>query len=142
MPRANRYIIPGGIWHLTHRCHERAHLLRFSRDRERWRHWLFEAVKRHDLTVLTFCITCNHIHLVVRDKEDGSIPRAIPRAMQLLQGRMAQEYNTRKDRTGAYWEDRYHATAVESGTHLLRCLCYVELNMVRAGAVAHPSEWM
>lgn len=35
-------------------------------------------------------------------------------------------------RKGAFWEDRYHATAVESEHHL---------NMVRAGVVSHPSEW-
>lgn len=31
---------------------------------------------------------------------------------------MAQEYNQRKKRKGAYWEVRYHATAVETGEHL------------------------
>jgi len=52
---------------------------------------------------------------------------------------MAQESNERKGRKGAYWEDRYHATAIETGEHLLRCLVYVDLNMVRAGVVKHPS---
>jgi putative transposase len=61
--------------------------------------------------------------------------------MQLAAGRCAQEYNERKQRTGAYWQDRYHATAIETGKHLLRCLVYVDLNMVRAGAVKHPCEW-
>ena len=41
----------------------------------------------------------------------------------------------------AYWEDRYHATAIESGEHLLRCLVYIDMNMIRAGVVAHPSQW-
>jgi len=62
--------------------------------------------------------------------------------MQLAAGRCAQEYNERKKRKGAYWQDRYHATAIETGKHLVRCLVYVDLNMVRAGAVKHPSEWM
>jgi putative transposase len=61
--------------------------------------------------------------------------------MQLVASRTAQEYNLRKNRNGAFWEDRYHATAVQSGRHLIRCLVYIDLNMVRAGAVAHPHEW-
>jgi putative transposase len=61
--------------------------------------------------------------------------------MQLVAGRFAQEYNERKGRSGAYWEDRYHATAVETGDHLMRCLVYIDLNMVRAGVVNHPSQW-
>jgi putative transposase len=30
---------------------------------------------------------------------------------------------------------------VETGEHLLNCLTYIDLNMVRAGVVRHPSEW-
>ena len=76
MARANRHFISGHIWHLTHRCHKREFLFKFS-----------------------------------------------------------------KDRKGAFWEDRYHSTAIESGEHLWRCLVDMDLNMVRAGVVEHPSEW-
>jgi putative transposase len=38
-------------------------------------------------------------------------------------------------------EDRYHATAIQTGEHLVRCLVYIDLNMVRAGVVSHPSHW-
>jgi putative transposase len=41
----------------------------------------------------------------------------------LIAGRTAQEFNQRKGRKGAYWEDRYHATAVASDDHLVRCIC-------------------
>lgn len=43
--------------------------------------------------------------------------------------------------SAAFWEDRYHATAVESGEHPMRCVSYIDLSMVRAGVVQHPSEW-
>jgi hypothetical protein len=59
----------------------------------------------------------------------------------LVAGRTAQEFNQRKIRKGAYWEDRYHAVAVETSKHLTNCLVYIDLNMVRAGAVTHLSEW-
>ena len=32
MPRANRHIQAGHTYHITHRCHDRAFLLRFARD--------------------------------------------------------------------------------------------------------------
>ena len=87
--------------------------------------------------MLNYTITSNHIHLLVKDTGDG----AIPKSMQLIAGRTAQEYNQRKQRKGAYWEDRYHATAIETDDHLVRCLIYIDLNMVRAGVVKHPMEW-
>jgi putative transposase len=61
--------------------------------------------------------------------------------MQLVAGRTAQEYNKRKKRNGGFWEDRYHATAVQSDQHLVRCLVYIDLNMVRAGVAQHPRDW-
>jgi len=58
-----------------------------------------------------------------------------------LGGGPRQHIDIEKNRRGAYWEDRYHATAVESGDHLARCLVYIDTNMVRAGVVRHPSKW-
>ena len=137
MPRAHRHHLPGQIWHITHRCHEKSFLLRFPNDRRRYRRWLFEAKQRFGLCLLNFVITSNHVHLLVKDSGEGVIARSV----QLAAGRTAQEYNQRKVRQGAFWEDRYHATAVEAGEHLHRCLVYIDLNMVRARAVAHPAVW-
>lgn len=61
--------------------------------------------------------------------------------MQLVAGRTAQEFNSRKNRKGAFWEGRYHATAVQTDSHLIRCITYIDLNMVRARVVKHPSKW-
>lgn len=138
MPRAKRYHIPGYVWHLTHRCHKRDYLLKFARDRSRWVHWLFEAKKRYGISILNYSVTCNHVHLLLFDSGEG---KSIARSMQLIAGRTAQEFNLRKNRQGAFWKDRYHATAVESGEHLRQCIVYIDMNMVRAGAVRHPDEW-
>jgi len=138
MARAKRHYIPGQIWHITHRCHKREFLLKFAKDRRRWLQWLFKAKKRYGLSILNYTVTSNHIHLVVVDDGDRD---TIPRSIQLVAGRIGQEYNQRKGRKGAFWEDRYHATAIEKGDHLYRCLVYVDLNMVRSGVVGHPSQW-
>lgn len=137
MPRANRHYIPGYVWHITHRCHKKEFLLKFDKDRHLWLEWLFEAKKRFGLSVLNFTVTSNHVHLLVRDNGEAIIPRSI----QLIAGNVGQEYNRRKKRKGAYWEDRYHATAVQTDRHLIQCLVYIDMNMVRAGVVKHPIEW-
>lgn len=121
---------------VTCRCHKRDLLLKFSRGRHRYLQWLYQARKKYGLTILNYMITSNH--LLVAD--DGARD-VIPDSMQLVAGRTGQEYNQRKDRKGAYWEDRYHATAVESGDHLARCMVYIDTNMVRAGVVGHQSMW-
>jgi len=140
MARAKRFYLPGLIWHITHRCHKREFLLKFPRDRRRWLYWLFQAKKRFNLQILGYTVTSNHVHILIQDSD--SHPSVIARSLHLAACRTAQEYNKRKGRRGAYWEDRYHATAVESGQHLLQSLIYIDLNMVRAGIVRHPREWL
>jgi putative transposase len=76
--------------------------------------------------------------LLVQDVNGRNV---IPKSIQLVAGRTGQEFNNRKKRKGAFWEDRYHATAIETGEYLLRCIVYVDLNMVRAGVVSHPKQW-
>ena len=102
--------------------------------------WLFEAKKRYGISVLNYMLTSNHIHLLVADDGDGDRD-VIPNSIQLIAGRTGQEYNQRKKRKGAFWEDRYHATAIERGEHLIRCMVYIDMNMVRAGVVNHPRQW-
>ncbi len=137
MPRANRYILPGYVYHITHRCHDRRFLLRFKRDRNSYLKWFREAVVRNQVSVLGYCITSSHVHIVIY----GENASAISSTIQLAAGCTAGQYNRRKGRTGAFWEGRYKCTLIDSGEYLLNCLQYVDMNMVRAGVVEHPGNW-
>ena len=137
MPRARRRAIQGQVWHITQRCHQRDFLLAAREDRQRWLYWLREARARFGVCVLNYIVTRNHVHLLVQDQGGGEIAPA----MQLVAGRTAQAHNKREARVGAFWQGRYHRTAIQSDHHLVRCLTYIDLNMVRAGAVRHPRQW-
>lgn len=139
MPRANRYFTKGHHYHVTQRCHDRQFLLKFQRERNAYRHLLREKLHTlsRSLSLLGYCITSNHVHLLLT-VHDG---KALPLLMRMVSGEFAQAYNRRRRRSGALWADRYHATLIESGTHLLRCLRYIDMNMVRAGVVQHPEQW-
>ena len=137
MPRANRLRGSGGVFHLTHRCDNRAFLLKFARDRDAYRALLREQVQRFDVSVLDYCVTSNHVHLLMEATERS----AISGFMREVASEFARAYNRRKQRTNAFWGDNYHATLIEDGRYLWECLCYIELNMVRCRVVAHPQEW-
>ena len=138
MGRANRLTVEGGIFHVTHRCHNQAFLLKFSRDRNAYREKLREGLAEFGgLSLLDYTITSNHVHLLV---EAQSKPE-LSECMRKVAGEFARNYNCRKDRTNAFWGDTFHAILVEEGKYLRECLLYIELNMVRCRAVAHPREW-
>jgi len=137
MPRSSNYLLPGYTYHLTQRCHDRQFLLRVARERDVYREWLRAGVERHHVPVYGFCITSNHVHVIAH--ADGV--EAVAQLMHLASGATAKQYNLRKNRTGSMWEHPYQCTVIEGGQHLLNCLAYVNLNMVRAGKVSHPRDW-
>ena len=124
-------------YHLTPRCQDGGFLLRFKRDRRNYLARLRESIERTPVDVLDHVHTSNHVHLLLWATDGADVSAA----MQYLQGTAARDYNRRKKRRGAYWADRFHPTLVQTGPHLSRCLFYMALNMVRARAVSHPSEW-
>jgi len=48
-------------------------------------------------------VTSNHVHILLSDRGNRDV---IPRSIQLIAGRVGQEFHQRKARKGAYWEDR------------------------------------
>ncbi len=138
MPRRRRGFGPdGACCHITQRCANGDFLLKFKCDRRNYVRRLEEGLSRHAVSLLNYVVTSNHSHLLIWSER----PSEITGLMQFLGGTTAQDYNRRKKRHGAYWGDRYHVTLVQSGSHLGRCLFYVDMNMVRAGVVQHPSAW-
>jgi putative transposase len=137
MPRSNRYILPGYIYHLTHRCHNRRFLLKCRIDKIEYCARLRLAVHKHRISLFDFNVTNNHVHMIVMCKRLVDISRF----MQQIEGEFADYYNGRKQRSGAFWGGRFHCTMIDGGEHLWNCLRYVDLNMVRAGVVRHPIEW-
>jgi putative transposase len=137
MPRANRYIQPGCLYHLTHRCHDRKFLFRFAVVRSEYRRRLRATLEEFGVSLLAYALTSNHTHLLA----EAPAPNAISQMMQKLEGEFAEWYNLRQGRSGAFGGDRYHCTLVDGGSHAWNCMKYIDLNMVRAGIVRHPEAW-
>jgi len=95
------------------------------------------ALKEYDLSLLAYCVTSNHTHLLI----NSDTTEALSAMMQKLEGEFAEYYNLRKKRTGAFWNGRYHATMIDTGRYLWNCMKYIDLNMVRAGVVSDPARW-
>ncbi len=127
----------GRSYHVTQRCHGRAFLLGKDVDRRAYLNLLWSGKQTWPVSLLAYNLTSNHVHLLVSAEELG----ALSGFMAHVSGAMGRNYNRRKERAGAFWEGRYRTTLIQDGSHLSRCLFYIEMNMVRAGVVDHPREW-
>lgn len=137
MPNSSRYLQSGYTYHLTHRCHDRRFLLRTIRERNDYRKWLREGACRYNVPVYNYCITTNHVHVIVHADD----PDAVSAMMRLASATVARHWNRLKKHEGSFWEHPFKCTIVQGEEYLLNCIRYVSLNMVRAGVVDHPSEW-
>lgn len=137
MPRSARILLPEHVYHLTHRCHNGSFLLRFNTIRIEYRRRLWQAVRRFRIIMLNYCITSNHTHLLLKVRQKARISTF----MRHLEGEFASYYNRRKRRHGTFWNERYHSTLIEDGSHFWNCMHYIDMNMVRARVVDHPGNW-
>ena len=137
MPRALRANIEGIPHHLVHRGNNRQAIFFGPADYTRYRSYLDFAGHRYGCDIHAYVLMTNHVHLLATQRA----PNGITRMMQVVAGRYAVYVNRLRSRTGTLWEGRYHASAVETDRHFLRCHRYVELNPVRAGIVADAAEY-
>jgi putative transposase len=88
------------------------------------------------VSVLTYCLMTNHVHLVVVPEEGDSLAVLSRR----VHGRYSQYLNTRRHRSGHLWQSRFYSCPL-SGNHLWIALRYVEQNPCRALMAARPEQY-
>ena len=112
-PRRGRRIFEDKTCHVTHRCYNREFRFKFAVDRNMYRQRLFEMIRKYKVDVLDYMIISNHVHLLILART----PNELNEAMRFLRGAAAQDYNRRKERSGAFWSGRYHPK-LSSWSHL------------------------
>jgi putative transposase len=137
MPRQGRVIVAGAPLHVVQRGNNRSNCFLCSHDYELYLGLLDELAPLFACSVHAFVLMTNHVHLLLTPGDE----EAASKLMKHLSQRYAQYMNRMHRRTGSLWEGRFRSSVVDSENYLLRCYRYVELNPVRAGIVAHPSEY-
>jgi len=138
MPRRARIRAPGIPLHIIQRGNNRA-VCFYDRDDYRiyLRH-LAELSRRFDCSVHAYVLMTNHVHLLMT----GSAADGPSLLMKHLGQRYVQYINRTYGRSGTLWEGRFRSSLVQDAVYLFKCYRYIELNPVRAGMVARPSDYV
>ena len=137
MARLPRLVIPGQPQHVIVRGNNRSEIFCVEADYRFYLEKLKLACEKHGCQVHAYILMTNHVHLLITPQEASSLSKTL----QMLGRYYVQYFNYRYRRTGTLWEGRYKASLIDSDAYLLTCMRYIELNPVRAGMVAHPSEY-
>jgi putative transposase len=137
MARLPRFVIPGQPQHVIQRGNNRQEIFCTDEDYQFYLEKLEAASIKHECHIHAYVLMTNHVHLLVTPYTENGIGKM----MQMLGRYYVQYFNYCYQRTGTLWEGRYRATLIDSEHYLLTCMRYIELNAVRAGMVAHSSEY-
>ena len=137
MARQPRLTVAAYPHHVIQRGNDRQAIVRDDADRERLLALWQEQAQTFNVAIHAWVIMDNHFHLLLTPQADD----ALPQMMQAVGRSYVRYFNVRHQRTGTLWEGRYRSNLIESERYLLACMVYIDLNPVRAGMVAQPSEF-
>jgi putative transposase len=99
-------------------------------------HLLMYWAARYGVTVVTYCLMPNHVHLVVIPES----AEGLSRFMGQVHRAWGQRINKRLGRKGHFCQGRFWCYVMDR-RHYLAAVRYVLLNPVRAGLVRKPEDW-
>ncbi|BBM82772.1 transposase [Candidatus Uabimicrobium amorphum] len=135
--RPIRISMINGLFHITTRCDNKNFYFQEEEDFRQYLNIVDRAREKYAFKLHAYCLTSNHVHLLISTPTENNLSKL----MQYINGLYARNYNHRHKRTGHFWGERFYSTIIQSETHLLNTIFYIELNMTRNGVTRHPKEW-
>jgi putative transposase len=139
MSRPPRHAEGGLVYHALNRANARLRIFDGDADYDAFERVLAEAVTRHDVRLLAYCLMPNHFHLVVWPEADGDLSAF----MRWLTMTHTQRWHAHRGSAGSghVYQGRYKSFPVQDDGHFLTVCRYVERNALRAGLVVKAEDW-
>ena len=137
MARQPKFVIPGQPQHVIQRGNNREIIFVDDADYQFYLEKLYDACQKYNCDLHAYVLMTNHVHLLITPHSEDGISKVI----QFVGRYYVQYFNFTYSRTGTLWEGRYKATLIDSENYLMTCCRYIELNLVRAEMVKHPSKY-
>ena len=123
MARRHRDLTTSAFHHVVNRGVDRQDVFDTPEDRMLFEHFVERATERSEVEFHSYAWMSNHFHALVHDPTGR-----LHEAMRELQGRYAQAFNQRVDRTGPLWEPRFWSTPIRDEGQLLQTIRYIHRN--------------
>lgn len=137
MPRIARVIVPNYPHHVVQRGTNGERIFCDDRDRIFFLSNLKKLLHKTKVKILAYCLMINHFHLLLIPPDKNSLSKCI-HGLTFIH---AQVFNSKYDRKGRLWQNRYFSCPVDFGEHLWTVARYIERNPVRAKLIQKPDEW-
>jgi len=132
MPRIARITIENGCYHIITRGNQKQSVFKEEPDYSKYISLLDKYKKRYRFKLYCFCLMPNHVHLLIQTKE----PKAVSMIMKGLNLSYARYFNSKYEKVGHLWQDRYLSKIIHKDRYMLDCINYIETNPIRASLIS------
>ena len=136
LPRIAREKSRSGIYHVMLRGINKQNIFEEAEDYKKMMDLLRQRKEASGITLYGYCLMSNHIHLLLREEKE---PLNIE--MKRIGSKYAIWFNTKYQRIGHLFQDRFKSEAVEDEPYFLTVLRYIHYNPVKAGLVKAPEDY-
>ncbi len=136
MPRQAREKSETGIYHIMLRGINKQRIFKDSQDKEK----LFQTLKYYKkvsgFELYGYCFMKNHIHMLIKESLEP-----ISLIMKRISSSYVYWYNTKYQRCGHLFQERFKSEVVEDDAYFFTVLRYIHQNPVKAGIVNKVSDF-
>jgi REP element-mobilizing transposase RayT len=136
VPRQAREKSASGIYHIIMRGINRQIIFEDDEDFSRFLQTLENYKAKCGYEIYAYCLMDNHVHILLKV---GKEP--LEQIMRRICGSYVYWYNSKYERIGNLFQDRFKSEAVENDSHFLTVLRYIHQNPLKAGFVSSVERY-
>nr|WP_092070414.1 transposase [Dendrosporobacter quercicolus]NSL48238.1 transposase [Dendrosporobacter quercicolus DSM 1736]SDM10180.1 REP element-mobilizing transposase RayT [Dendrosporobacter quercicolus] len=136
MPRKARQKSESGIYHIVMRGINRQNIFEDEEDCMKFMQTIQKYKEKSRYEVYAYCLMGNHVHLLLKIGQEP-----LEQVMRRICGSYVFWYNTKYQRVGNLFQDRFKSEPVEDDIYLLSVQRYIHQNPVDAGLAKRVGQY-
>ena len=137
MPRLPRSYIKTSYFHVITQGINKSYIFDKAEDVKYYIKIMYKLMEKQKIKIIAYCIMNNHAHMLLETEDI----KELSKYMQRLNTNYAKYYNTKYNRVGYVFRDRFKSEGIYSEDHLYNCIRYIYNNPVKAGICNKESEY-
>lgn len=129
MSRGARILLENVCYHVIVRGNQKQRVFIEEEDYKRYLRLLEKYKIKYRFELYGYCLMPNHIHLILDPRE----PHDLTKTMQGLNLSYSIWFNSKYEKVGHLWQDRFKSMIIQKDKYLIACINYIEANPVRGG---------
>lgn len=134
MPRTN---LKKGLFHVMVQGIRKEYIFNNPEDIQWYLNMMEKLNEQYNIEIIAYCVMNNHVHMLVKVESTEDLSKY----MQRLCMKYGKYYNTKYDRVGYVFRDRYKSEAIMDEKHMYNCIRYIYNNPVVAGLCNEPKDY-